>query len=68
MLSVLDVNQSTVRHTPLPHKDFGSTCEGLVHAERFVNNLGEVEVALVCDKCFANLVDLAGTHRSVTNI
>ena len=34
---------------PRPHKDFGTNCLGLVHAERFVNERNEVKTVLACD-------------------
>jgi hypothetical protein len=39
---------------PRLHKSFGSSCPGLVHAERFVKETGEVQAVIVCDVCFAN--------------
>jgi hypothetical protein len=39
---------------PRPHKDFGTSCLGLIHAERLLNSNNEQIVVLVCDTCFAN--------------
>jgi hypothetical protein len=39
---------------PRPHKNFGSNCLGLVHAESVTNATNEVKTVLVCDTCFAN--------------
>jgi hypothetical protein len=39
---------------PRPHRDFGGSCLGLVHAERFVNETNKAKTVLVCDTCFAN--------------
>jgi hypothetical protein len=32
---------------PRPHKEFGTSCLGLVHAERLTNNRNEVKKVLV---------------------
>jgi hypothetical protein len=39
---------------PRPHRDFGGSCLGLVHAERLVNETNKAKTVLVCDTCFAN--------------
>lgn len=39
---------------PRPHKDFGTSCLGMVHAERLKNDTGELKTVLLCDTCFAN--------------
>jgi len=39
---------------PRPHKDFGTSCLGLVHAERVVNDTNEVKAVLSCDVCRVN--------------
>ncbi len=39
---------------PRPHKDFGQTCLGLIHAERLLKASNEPITVFVCDTCFAN--------------
>lgn len=39
---------------PRPHKDFGSGCLGLVHAERVESDTDDAKTVIVCDVCFAN--------------
>jgi hypothetical protein len=39
---------------PCPHRDFGSTCLGLIHAEQLVESAGQMETIRTCDVCFAN--------------
>jgi hypothetical protein len=39
---------------PRPHKDFGATCLGLIHAERLETGADDSKTILVCDTCFDN--------------
>ena len=39
---------------PRMHKHFGTTCLGLVHAERLADGTDEGTTVLVCDVCYGN--------------
>jgi len=39
---------------PRPHRAFGTSCLGLVHAERVKDETEELKTVLVCDVCSAN--------------
>jgi hypothetical protein len=41
------------REYPRPHRDFGTNCRGLVHAERVADD-GKLKTVLSCDVCRVN--------------
>ena len=41
-------------HYPRPHKEFGTSCTGLVHVETVTGQGAAPKTIFVCDVCFAN--------------
>ena len=39
---------------PRFHKEYGSACPGLVHAEKLLSSKGEEKTVYHCDTCYAN--------------